>query len=109
MSNIKDKIKIIESHVKSYPDFPKKGILFWDVFSVLQNPEIFGLLKEVLVQTVKEIQPPVDCVVALDARGFLFGPLISLELKVPFVPIRKKGGSCRGKSDRIRIPWNMGR
>lgn len=61
-----------------------------DIFSVLQKPEVFKILNEVLIDAAREIQPPVECVVGLDSRGFLFGPLLSLELNVPFVPIRKK-------------------
>ncbi|VEN56118.1 unnamed protein product [Callosobruchus maculatus] len=49
------------------------------------------MLKDALVVEAKKISPPVECVAGLEARGFLFGPLISLELNVPFVPIRKKG------------------
>lgn len=64
--------------------------VFRDIFSVLQNPDVFKVLKEVLVDVVREITPRVECVVGLDSRGFLIGPLISLELNVPFVPIRKK-------------------
>lgn len=45
----------------------------------------------ILIETAKNIQPPVDYVAALDARGFLFGPIIALNLQVPFLPIRKKG------------------
>lgn len=47
-------------------------------------------MKEILVDAARDIQPPVECVVGLDSRGFLFAPLLSLELNVPFVPIRKK-------------------
>lgn len=49
------------------------------------------VLRDVLLAFVQKIGPPVECVVAIDARGFLLGPLIALELHVPFVPIRKKG------------------
>lgn len=52
---------------------------------------MFKDLKEILVKTAKQIEPPVECIVGLDSRGFIFGPLISLELNIPFVPIRKKG------------------
>lgn len=65
--------------------------IFRDVFSVLQNPPVFTFLKELLVKKAKEISPAVQSVVGLDARGFLLGPLIALELQIPFVPIRKKG------------------
>ncbi|XP_066255566.1 adenine phosphoribosyltransferase [Euwallacea similis] len=87
----KEKLQLIKDSVKSYPDFPVPGVVFRDLFSVLENPPIFALLKELLIKQVKQIQPPIESVVGLDARGFLFGPLISLDLQVPFVPIRKKG------------------
>ncbi|XP_050310574.1 adenine phosphoribosyltransferase isoform X3 [Anthonomus grandis grandis] len=92
-SNLSDaeKLEVIKNAVRSYPDFPKKGILFRDVFSVLSNPPIHTLLKEQLVNAARNIQPPIECVVGLDARGFLFGPIIALDLNIPFVPIRKKG------------------
>lgn len=64
-------------------------IFFRDIFSVLQCPNIFKTLTEVLVETAKEITAPIECVVGLESRGFLIGPLLSLELNVPFVPIRK--------------------
>nr|CAH7761080.1 unnamed protein product [Callosobruchus chinensis] len=86
-----DKIARIKEQLKSYADFPKKGILFWDIFSILQKPSYFQMLKDALVEEAKRISPPIECIAGLEARGFLFGPLISLELNVPFVPIRKKG------------------
>lgn len=62
-----------------------------DIFSVLQKPEIFVVLKELLLYNAKSFAVHPDVIVALDSRGFLFGTLIALELQVPFVPIRKKG------------------
>ncbi|XP_017769606.1 PREDICTED: adenine phosphoribosyltransferase isoform X2 [Nicrophorus vespilloides] len=91
MSGSANKIDEIKKAISSYPDFPIKGILFRDVFSVLRQPKIFGLLRDVMVEHAKQLQPPVQVVAALESRGFLFGPLIALELNVPFVPIRKKG------------------
>lgn len=64
---------------------------FRDIFSVLQQPDMFSLLCDTLVNHSKTISPSIECVTALDSRGFLFGPLLALQLKVPFVPIRKKG------------------
>lgn len=43
------------------------------------------------MQHVKKITPPIQYITALESRGFLFGPIISLQLGVPFAPIRKKG------------------
>ncbi|KAJ3650761.1 hypothetical protein Zmor_016841 [Zophobas morio] len=94
MSNpldLEKKIRKIRDHVNEYPDFPKPGVLFRDVFSVFQNAELVAMLREVLIAFATQIQPPVECVVGIDARGFLLAPFIALELEVPFVPVRKKG------------------
>ncbi|RZC34503.1 adenine phosphoribosyltransferase [Asbolus verrucosus] len=106
MSSLQDKINLLKNHVNEYPDFPKTGILFRyystevkcilrcnyrDLFSVFQEPEIARTLRDVLIEFAAKVTPPVECIVAVDARGFLLGPLIALELKVPFVPIRKRG------------------
>lgn len=58
---------------------------------MLSEPEVFKILCDTLVSHVKKISPPIDCIVALDARGFLFGPVVSLQLGIPFAPIRKRG------------------
>ncbi|KAK5648981.1 hypothetical protein RI129_003873 [Pyrocoelia pectoralis] len=85
------KINLIKNTIKSYPDFPKPGVLFRDIFAVLNQPDVAAVLYEVLCEEAKSISPPVDCIAALDARGFLFGTIIAKELNIPFVPIRKKG------------------
>lgn len=64
---------------------------FRDVFSLLQQPAAFKVLMELLVERAKAIQPPIEVVIGLDSRGFLFAPMIALELNVPFVAVRKKG------------------
>ena len=58
---------------------------------MFQNAELVAMLREVLIAFATQIQPPVECVVGIDARGFLLAPFIALELEVPFVPVRKKG------------------
>jgi len=77
--------------VPSYPDFPKPGVIFRDIFGLLRDGPASKLLKDVLLEYVKTKIGQVDAIVALDARGFLFGPLLSTELEIPFVPIRKRG------------------
>ncbi|XP_065342480.1 adenine phosphoribosyltransferase [Cloeon dipterum] len=91
MSSDKEDIEFLKGCLKSYPDFPKKGILFQDIFSLLSQPEAFGKLKKLLVSRAKTVAPQIDVVVGLDSRGFLFGPIIALELGIPFLPVRKKG------------------
>ncbi|KRT83297.1 hypothetical protein AMK59_3342 [Oryctes borbonicus] len=91
MNDDTSKVDIIKKHISSYPDFPKKGIIFRDLFSILREPSVFALLKEILINRVKSNFPNVECIAALDSRGFLLGPLIALDLQLPFVPIRKRG------------------
>ncbi|KAJ8963240.1 hypothetical protein NQ318_018706 [Aromia moschata] len=98
VSNMEDKLEVIKNHIKSYSDFPKKGILFWDIFSVLQKPDIFRILKEVLIETVKTIQPPVECVAALDARGFFVWTNHIFRTEHSFRANKEKGKTT-GKSD----------
>lgn len=62
-----------------------------DIFPVLGNPPVFQDLTNVMLERAQAKCPAIDVVVGLEARGFLFGPPLSLALKVPFAPIRKKG------------------
>ncbi|MCS6776204.1 MAG: adenine phosphoribosyltransferase [Chloroherpetonaceae bacterium] len=80
---------LAEDLVRDVPDFPKPGILFKDITPVVQN---HAALKEV-VQLLAEWARPkqVDAVVGIEARGFIFGAPIALELGVGFVPLRKLG------------------
>ncbi|XP_014274513.1 adenine phosphoribosyltransferase [Halyomorpha halys] len=86
-----EKLRIVKENIRSYPDFPKKGVLFWDVFSILGNSQSLKALMDLLVDHVSSINSPIDAVIGLESRGFLLGPSIALSLDVPFVPIRKKG------------------
>ncbi|KIM46266.1 hypothetical protein M413DRAFT_441347 [Hebeloma cylindrosporum] len=96
-------VDVIKSHLTSHPDFPKKGIVFLDVFPILRQPLIFETLITHLVQHITSHtigisqKKKIDVIVGLDARGFLFGPIIALRLGAAFVPVRKAGklpGKC---------------
>ena len=63
--------------------------MFSDVFGIFKYPLALKALKDLLLEQVAFLE--FDIVVGLDSRGFLLGPLISLELSKPFIPIRKKG------------------
>nr|CAD7196972.1 unnamed protein product [Timema douglasi] len=91
MEEFKEDIELVKSNINSYPDFPKPGILFRDIFSIFNNPKAAKTLDSVLLRYVRKIVPQTDVVVALESRGFLFGPTLALELGVSFVPVRKKG------------------
>jgi len=93
----------IKSQLVPHPDFPQKGIVFLDIFPLLRNPIAYETLITNFVHhltsstVAKASNHKIDVVVGLDARGFLFGPLIALRLGAAFVPVRKKGklpGQC---------------
>ncbi len=79
----------VEKLIRDIPDFPKKGILFKDITPVLQSPEACDLILSFFYDKFCDLN--IDCVAGIESRGFLFGPMIAKLLKVPFVPIRKKG------------------
>ncbi|XP_012268136.1 adenine phosphoribosyltransferase isoform X2 [Athalia rosae] len=83
------KIALVKNAIGCYPDFPKPGILFRDIFGILSDVVATRALLDLLVDHTRSLA--VDVIVGLDARGFILGPLIAAELSKPFVPVRKKG------------------
>jgi len=77
------------SKIRTVDDFPKKGIKFYDITTVLNNPESFQALFKELLEKARIFQP--DVIAALEARGYFFAPALALTLNIPFVPLRKKG------------------
>ncbi|XP_028169342.1 adenine phosphoribosyltransferase [Ostrinia furnacalis] len=90
-SEYKKKIAELKSKIKSFPDFPKKGILFWDIFSAISDGQTAKLLQNLLVETVNAKFPQVEAIIGLESRGFLFSFALAAELGVGCVPVRKKG------------------
>ncbi|DAB27565.1 MAG: adenine phosphoribosyltransferase [Sulfurimonas sp. RIFOXYD12_FULL_33_39] len=81
--------KIIESSIRDVKDFPKPGIIFKDITTLLNDKEAYGVLMNHLYERYKEYS--LDYVAGIDARGFIFGAALAQMLGVGFVPIRKKG------------------
>ena len=81
-----DEIKAV---VREVPDFPKPGILFYDITTVLKDPVAFG--KVIDEMAARFTDRDIECVVGMESRGFIFGCPLALRLGVPFVPVRKKG------------------
>lgn len=69
-------------------DFPKEGIKFYDITTVLNDTASFQELFNALLEKARALKP--DVIAALEARGFIFAPALALALNIPFVPIRKK-------------------
>ncbi|KAG0220692.1 adenine phosphoribosyltransferase, partial [Actinomortierella wolfii] len=82
----------INSLIRDIPDFPKPGILFKDIFPLFQDPVAVEMVITHIVHHINSsLDSKVDVVVGLDARGFLFGPLVAMRLGAAFAPVRKAG------------------
>ncbi len=81
--------EIIENSIRDIKDFPKEGIVFKDITTLLNNKEAYGVLMNHLYTKYKDYN--LDYVAGIDARGFIFGAALAQMLNIGFVPIRKKG------------------
>ena len=79
----------LDDFVRKVPDFPKKGVLFYDITSILTSPEAFCYCIDSMVEIYHDKQ--IDAVAAIEARGFLFAAPFAARTKVPLILIRKKG------------------
>ena len=79
----------VKSAIRDVVDFPKEGIVFKDITTLLSDPVLNREVLEVFVEKTKELKP--DLIVGIDSRGFLYGNGIAMNCDVPFSPVRKKG------------------
>ncbi|MCL4125895.1 UNVERIFIED_CONTAM: hypothetical protein GTU68_062587 [Idotea baltica] len=86
MNKIEEKIY---QSIRQVPDFPKKGINFYDITTLLSNQELFNQTILLLSNQVKKSKP--DIVIGVESRGFIFASAIAFYLKLPLAIIRKKG------------------
>jgi adenine phosphoribosyltransferase len=82
-------IESLKARIRDVPDFPKKGIVFKDITTLLQDGAAFKTAGDLLVGLLAG--RPVDKVMAVESRGFIFGSLIADRLGCGFVPVRKPG------------------
>jgi len=75
--------------IREVPDFPKKGILFYDITTLLKDRLGLAMLIDALAEHY--INKEVDLVLGMEARGFIFGPALAYRLNAGFVPVRKPG------------------
>jgi adenine phosphoribosyltransferase len=87
----------LKAAIRDVPDFPKKGIVFKDITTLLQDPKMLRLALDSFVELVGA--RPVDKVVAIESRGFILGGVVADRLGVGFVPVRKPG----------KLPWRTRR
>ena len=76
-------------HIAEVPDFPKKGILFYDITPMLANPQAYKKAVDALADEIAKTAP--DAIISPEARGFFFGIPVAMKLGIPFIPVRKRG------------------
>ena len=86
---IKKDLEFIKSKIRTIPDFPKQGIQFRDITTLLQNPEAFNKVIEIFYNRYKDKN--IDVVAGIESRGFIIAGILASRLNASFIPIRKKG------------------
>jgi adenine phosphoribosyltransferase len=79
----------LKQHIRSVPDYPKAGILFYDITTLLRQPEAFRTAVDLL--TAPYAGQPIDVVVGIESRGFILGAAVAQRLGAGFIPVRKPG------------------
>jgi adenine phosphoribosyltransferase len=78
----------LKKHIRSIKDYPKKGILFRDITTLIKNPKAFKYTNDKIIEISKKID--FDKVSAIESRGFVFAAAVSYVLDKPFILLRKK-------------------
>ncbi|WP_294611363.1 adenine phosphoribosyltransferase [uncultured Gilliamella sp.] len=87
MNQLQEKLTLIKNSIVTIPNYPKEGILFRDITSLLEDPIAFKTAVDLLIEHYRDKK--IDKVVGTEARGFIFAAPIALALGVGFVPVRK--------------------
>jgi adenine phosphoribosyltransferase len=82
-------MQALKDRIRHVPDFPKKGILFYDITTLLKDPVGFRMAVDAMAEPYRG--QPVDLVVGVESRGFIFGAAVADRLKTGFAPVRKPG------------------
>ena len=78
----------LKKHIRSIPDYPKKGILFRDITTLIKDAKAFKYTNDKIIDLAKKIE--FDKVAAIESRGFVFASAVSYKLEKPFILLRKK-------------------
>lgn len=93
---------LLKTKIRHVPDFPKPGILFYDITTLLRDPEGLRLALDALAAPFTAT--PVDLVVGMESRGFIFGAALADRLGAGFVPVRKPG---KLPSRSVRVSYDL--
>jgi adenine phosphoribosyltransferase len=92
----------LKSVIREIPNFPKEGILFYDITTVLKDGNLFSRVIERLAKLYEDEE--IDKVVAIESRGFILGSALAYRLNAGFVPVRKRG---KLPSDVYETEYNL--
>lgn len=100
------KITDLKKHIRDIPNFPKEGIVFKDISTLLKNKDAFKKAVDALASNFKKEK--VQYVVGIEARGFIFGAALAYKLGAGFIPVRKKGKlPYKTKSVTYQLEYGM--
>ncbi len=92
----------LKSHIRNVKDFPKPGIMFRDITTLLKNPEAFNYTLAQLLEFAKAKK--INKVVGIESRGFIFGSLLAHKLNCGFIPVRKPG---KLPAEKVSISYSL--
>jgi len=95
----------LDKAIREVPNFPKQGINFKDITTLLLDPELSTEIIDAFIDKLSNVK--VDAIVGVESRGFLFGFLLANKMGIPFVPIRKVG-KLPGKTLKFKYDLEYG-
>ena len=92
----------LKTHIRNVKDFPKQGIMFRDITTLLKNPKAFAYTLDQLLEFTKGKQ--INKVVGIESRGFIFGSVLAHKLNCGFIPVRKPG---KLPAEKVSISYSL--
>lgn len=92
----------LKSHIRNIKDFPKPGVMFRDITTLIKDPEAFNYTSDLLLSFVKDKK--IDKVVGVESRGFIFGAVLAHKLNAGFVLVRKPG---KLPAEKVSISYSL--
>ncbi len=92
----------LKAHIRNVKDFPKPGIMFRDITTLLKNPEAYNYTLEQLLDFTKDKK--INKVVGIESRGFIFGSMLAHKLNCGFIPVRKPG---KLPAEKVSISYSL--
>ncbi|HQF43916.1 MAG TPA: adenine phosphoribosyltransferase [Ignavibacteriaceae bacterium] len=92
----------LKSHIRNIKDFPKPGVMFRDITTLIKDPEAFNYTSDLLLSFVADKK--IDKVVGVESRGFIFGAVLAHKLNAGFIPVRKPG---KLPAEKVSISYSL--